>query len=367
LSQTEQFERYKNRVNQVYHELANQSTGNGTLATQQGLSTAMAGSDVASKTYVQNDRIDQAADLTRRSIQAVDFPKFVADLLKGVFDANLDVTQKQMDSYAQLVDRIVKPAKEFISSIDDDVAMMTVAQRYGNRFKLQPLKLNATRTHASAIGGGSSSSKKTDASSATMKLVNLDGSEADNAEVQSKIMEAKLELVEKHQRLLEEMLLMGVTRLVVDKGVVKATVDFHLTAVESIGSGIGGQEERQHDQLEADSEEAYARMQAGGLFWSASGGGSMARSHRDVQSLLQISTAQADGSSDTTSDTKLHGEVEINFKSDYFSLNNFKEILMSDGRKKAAPEKAKGQTQTAPVQEAPIQETQDESAVPATE
>src|ERR671917_23824 len=37
------------------------------------------------------------------SVREVDFPKFVRDLLKGVFDANLEVTLKQMESYTALM------------------------------------------------------------------------------------------------------------------------------------------------------------------------------------------------------------------------------------------------------------------------
>src|SRR5689334_18552479 len=39
-----------------------------------------------------NQRIDQLGDIASDFVEAVDFPKFVRDLLKGVFDANLEVT-----------------------------------------------------------------------------------------------------------------------------------------------------------------------------------------------------------------------------------------------------------------------------------
>lgn len=47
LSQTEQFERYKNRVNSIYHYLLSQPPENSHLATQQDLSGAMAATEVA--------------------------------------------------------------------------------------------------------------------------------------------------------------------------------------------------------------------------------------------------------------------------------------------------------------------------------
>ena len=67
------------------------------------LSTSMAGRksekvieliDDARYRYI---RIEQACELAGEFIQSVDFPGFVRDLLKGVFDANLEVTLKPME------------------------------------------------------------------------------------------------------------------------------------------------------------------------------------------------------------------------------------------------------------------------------
>ncbi len=50
-----------------------------------------------------NKRIDEAGELAGGFIDEVDFPGFVRDLLKGVFDANLEVTLAQMESYQRLL------------------------------------------------------------------------------------------------------------------------------------------------------------------------------------------------------------------------------------------------------------------------
>ena len=50
-----------------------------------------------------NTRIDQAGDLAGDFIEEIDFPKFVRDLVKGVFDANLEVTLKQMEAFQKLL------------------------------------------------------------------------------------------------------------------------------------------------------------------------------------------------------------------------------------------------------------------------
>lgn len=54
LSQADQFERYKNRVNSIYQYLLSQPAENGHLTTQQNLSGAMAATDVADTSYVDS-------------------------------------------------------------------------------------------------------------------------------------------------------------------------------------------------------------------------------------------------------------------------------------------------------------------------
>src|SRR5262249_42498996 len=52
-------------------------------------------------------------------IDSVDFPKFVADLLKAVFDANLTVMKQQTDSYIKLMKECTKSSADFIKQIKD--------------------------------------------------------------------------------------------------------------------------------------------------------------------------------------------------------------------------------------------------------
>src|SRR5262245_36922598 len=53
-------------------------------------------------------------------VDSVDFPKFVADLLKAVFDANLSVMKTQTDSYIKLMKEATKAAADFIKQVKDE-------------------------------------------------------------------------------------------------------------------------------------------------------------------------------------------------------------------------------------------------------
>ena len=79
-----------------------------------GLSTSMAtdsGKDMGYKGYDPSFQGDTAA--FNELVDSVDFPKFVADLLKAVFDANLKVMKQQTDSYIKLMKEATKSTAEF--------------------------------------------------------------------------------------------------------------------------------------------------------------------------------------------------------------------------------------------------------------
>ena len=65
-----------------------------------------------------------------------------------------------------------------------------------------------------------------------LALTTPDGDKVDpeDAEVKQDILEAKLNMAKEHRAALREVLLMGVTRLVVEKGEIEAGVDFSIKA-----------------------------------------------------------------------------------------------------------------------------------------
>ena len=90
---------------QTYDQNLRELGGNG--ASRNGLSqefrrTPARASDMIDDQRHQNERIDQAGELAGDFIDEVDFPQFVKDLLEAVFDANLNVTLSQQESFLNL-------------------------------------------------------------------------------------------------------------------------------------------------------------------------------------------------------------------------------------------------------------------------
>jgi hypothetical protein len=96
---------------------------------------------------------------------------------------------------------------------------------------------------------------------------------------------------------------MGVSRLVVEKGTIRAEVKFKIDAAESTTNT---------DEAEAQQTRSFG-MNLGFVNYS----------HTDSK----ITVASSDSQLDTASSTEMTGFVEIQFKSDYFKLDNFKETF----------------------------------------
>ncbi len=304
LDRSQQFELYRDRVNDIHNQLAQQQT----------VSDAMSADQLVNKKFLQNQRIDQEGEQAGRVLRDVNFPKFVKDLLKGVFDANLTVMKEQMESYVDLVEKITKPASEFIKTIDDVAAYTFMAESQPNRFQLLPPKAPSNLPGGTPPGVGSVPQLST---SSGTQLADKDGNPLSKDDIRGEVMQAKLQLANQHQQLLEEMLLMGVTRLVVDHGKVKASVDFQIKAHEALNASDSAYENKQHSQTKG-FHLGYSPFFRGPSFGI---------SHSKTNTQIQISTAGATGTGTTDETTKVHGEVEINFKSDYFKLDNFRDIL----------------------------------------
>ncbi len=60
-----------------------------------------------------------AASTAPTLVGSVDFPTFVADLIKGTFDAIVDASIQQMEAYIELLGNVAKPAEDFMRDNDD--------------------------------------------------------------------------------------------------------------------------------------------------------------------------------------------------------------------------------------------------------
>ncbi len=246
-----------------------------------------------------NKRIDQAGELAGEFIDEVDFPGFVKDLLKGVFDANLKVTLDQMTTYQKLLQTATQSISKFANAIDDTTAFGYLAENQGDDFSID----------------FSDSEKEADGTPKAV-LTNSSGEPVDigDNQVKVKIMEAKIAMAREQRALLRETILMGITRLVVEKGNVKAAVVFDIKATEQI-------DKNDKAGLKESISKSTSVSASGGLIGSIFGGPKGGHTSSERKTKISVSSAKSRSSTDLSA--KITGSVDITFKSDYFKLDNF--------------------------------------------
>ena len=283
----------------IYHSVVDDEMNK--ARTRYGLARSMAtdsGKDMGYKGYDPGFQGDTKAfnDL----VDSVDFPKFVADLLKAVFDANLTVMKTQTDTYIKLMKEATKSSADFIKKVKDDDTFAKLAESRSDKYNITPEK---------AADG-----------STKLALTNPQGEKADmeDAEVKQHILEAKINMAKEHRAALREVLLMGVTRLVVKKGEIEAGVEFSIHA--------NRESKAHHDDTNintVNTEVGYDGGLAGGLFGGPSGSLSISNTN------IQVNTSDKKATDDLTATLK--GHVKIVFETDYFTLNNFATMYADGG------------------------------------
>ena len=292
LSMEDQLSTYRDRVAQEYErlkpELATEMRGRQFLAPRR----TTAGDLIDDSRHV-NENLDRAGDRAGDFVNEVDFPGFVGDLLKSVFDANLQVTLQQMESYKDLLKVASQGTSQFIREIDNTAAFGYLADNQSDEFNLD----------------FDDSKKDADGNSEPV-LLDKDGNKVDlgDNEIKAKIMDAKIAMAREHRAMIRELILMGVTRLVVDRGTIKASVLFDMKASETV---------KRADKAAARDSQSVTKHFGGGFLGFVGGG----RTRTNTKSTLTVSSVKSHA--DTSLAAKLAGSVEIVYKTDYFKLDNF--------------------------------------------
>jgi hypothetical protein len=294
----------------IYHTLVQEEIDK--AMEKHGISKPMAtdsGADMGYKGYDPGFQGDTKA--FNELVESVDFPQFVADLLKAVFDANVSVMKQQTDAYIKLMKEATKSAADFIKQVKDDDAFAKLAETKGDKYNVM------TETEADG--------------STKLALTNPEGEKADmeDAEVKRHLLEAKINMAKEHRAALREVLLMGVTRLVVEKGEIEASVEFSVTAKR--------ESKAHHDDKNINTVTAsgsYNVFGVGNVGFSAS------------NTNIQVNTSDKKATDDLTA--KLKGSVKILFRTDYFKLDNFANMYADGGVTALKPNAPTGPGQIAP-------------------
>lgn len=237
--------------------------------------------------------VGRVGEATRATLNAIDFPQFVASLIQGTFKAIVDASIQQMEAYAALLKNVSATVDQFMDdNVTDGMAKDHLTTEHPWLFKSDTSKgapqLAVDRTADRPMPS-------------FLKDLGFDSpAQLDKQTVQNVVVPAtRRSLSEQRQQTLATMVLMGINRVVVDDGEIKAKLVFHIDASETTA-------------IRFDQQKATTGNMAG-----QAGSGMF-----NAQALM-VNTASVNAQSDLNVRADLTGEVRVKFRSETFPLERF--------------------------------------------
>jgi hypothetical protein len=237
----------------------------------------------------------RAGEVARATLNAIDFPSFIASLIQGTFKAIVDASIQQMQAYAELLANVAKTVDQFMNdNVSDGQVKDYLADEHPDVFTRDTsggapvLKVNQNGNAAPQMP----SFLQDLGFQAPQDISNDD---VDNVIVPS----AKRSLAEQRQQTLSTMVLMGINRVVVDDGEILAKLMFHIDASETTALKF--------DQTKTTL--GNMAQTAGNSQYTAQG--------------LMVNTTSLNAQSDINVRADLTGQVSVKFRSETFPLERF--------------------------------------------
>lgn len=248
-------------------------------------------SQPAQKTEKATDALGRRAGALSDEI---DFPAFVASLVHGTFDAIVDSSIKQMESFADLVGAVSKPLDQFTQeNVTPGQARAWMVEQYprdvtlieeGGDYRLAPL-----------IAPGSEEAPMP----AWLAEFGEDGNELSAELLEETILpQARERMAQQRLSTLATMVLMGMQRVVIKDGSIGARLRFRAAAVD-----------RAAVQYATSNDPS-----TGGATWGA---------RASEGAITKVSTVGVNAQSDSELKAELFGDVKINFASETLPLDRF--------------------------------------------
>jgi hypothetical protein len=274
--------------------------------------------------------VGQVGRVTRETLNAIAFPTFVADLIKGTFNAVVDASIQQMEAFGTLLANVAKTVDQFMSdNITDNQARDWLSATYPEHLHVAVKRgEDGGRRGARGAAGrrgrpGRDGEDEDDGPRASLRVrpgserggrpdfrrdlglssnVDLDDKSAEEVLVPA----ARRKLAQQRHQLLSTMVLMGINRIVVTSGRIYARMGFSIDASDSARAESASQFDFSHDSV------------AGGHFLTFGGA---ART-----SVAYVSSQKRDSTDEINVQADLTGEVDLKFKTDAIPLERFADM-----------------------------------------
>lgn len=251
----------------------------------------------------------KVAGTTQAILNAVSFPRFVTDLINGVFRAMVDSNRQQMASYVDLIKNVAASLDGFSEmSLGQDQARQWLVDTFPGSFEIQGGADADTAPEDRAEENQSAKVRLRNGASmpseeALRTALGLAPEEsAPSGDPENSLMPfARRAIARQRQQVLASMVMMGMQRIVIESGRISAAMRFHIdtrsTAADESGSKF--------------NIENQASVKAN--YW----GVEMAMKN----TIGYVSTQKQQSSEEMNTDLDLNSSVELVFKTDYLPLD----------------------------------------------
>jgi hypothetical protein len=269
---------------------------------------------------------DAAGEAFETLTAAVDFPGFVASLIDGVFTSIVNTSIKQMQEFGKFLDGVVKSVNQFAQeNVTPDEARDFMRDQNPGVFKQTPGPL--------ALLDSFEAGEEPDFKS-------LFGSEEppdlSDEEIERRVARSsQLQLARMRQQQLATLVMLGINRIVVTEGEIRASVQFDVSSVDRAKKTSRASMNDTDTQTDSHSSKYSSNSKS---FWGT-GGSQYDQNNSNVRT--RVSSVHADSKTDSETKVeakaKLAGSVLVKFKSETFPL----ERLASQLEMGAIQEKSK--------------------------
>jgi hypothetical protein len=243
------------------------------------------------------------AKITRDTLNAISFPSFVADLIKGTYFAIVQATIQQMEAFGKLLANVAQTVDEFMASnITENQARDFVVSSFPSHFQIEKTDDGArVKTRPNAP----------DSAPDFKSIFGLsEDVDVDDDAVEEKLVPAaRRKLAQNRHQMLAAMVMMGIQRIVVTSGHINAKMGFHIVAHDASTASTASEFDEQNE----------AQTGFGGGIGAFFGGPNA----NITNTVTYVSSTKKDSTDSLDVNADLTGEVDLKFKSDYLPLERF--------------------------------------------
>ena len=265
---------------------------------------------------------DRLASTTQRVLNAVSFPRFVNELITGVFKALNESNQQQLQAFLELVRNISATTEGFADAqLGDAGARTWLAERFPANFVVQGDEDDTTAEEIAAMSPEERAEHRAERDASTRLVLrpnaSMPGEGALRAALGLRAEEtvpsggpealvgfARMAIARNRQQLLSTMVMMGLQRIVVESGRLNAAMRFHIDTRSAAADDRGSQFDLRNE------------AEAAGSF----GIGPWGVEARVKNTIGYVSTERTQTTEEMNTDLDLNSSVELLFRTDYVPL-----------------------------------------------